>query len=67
MEPELQLECPPLGQEEEELLLLRSPGPELQSEGGATVPPVDVLHTGHLRRQELSIMDYDEATVPPEF
>lgn len=58
---------PPLAQEaeeEESLLLRRSPSPELQR--GATAPPADPLHTGLLRRRELSIMDYDEAVVTPE-
>lgn len=61
---ELQAETPPpLGQEaEESLLLRRSPSPELRS--GA--PPADPLHTGLLRRRELTIMDYDETLVTPE-
>lgn len=65
-ESELRPETPPLGQEAEESLLLgRSPSPELQ--GGATAPPADPLHTGVLRRRDLTIMDYDETVVTPEF
>lgn len=66
-ENELQPESHPLGQVVEESLLLRSPSPELQSQSGTTAPPADMLHTGHLRRHDLSIMDYDESTVTPEF
>lgn len=65
-ETELQPESPPLGQEVEESLLLRSPSPELRTQSGTT-PPVDMLLTGYLRRHDLSIMDYDETTVTPEF
>lgn len=61
---ELQPDTPPLGQEAEEALLLRSPSPELQP--GATAPPADPLHTALLRRRELTIMDYDETVVTPE-
>eukprot|EP00066_Takifugu_rubripes_P024320 XP_011613586.1 PREDICTED: hamartin isoform X4 [Takifugu rubripes] len=67
-ETELQLESPPLGQEvEESLLLIRSPSPELQTQSGTTAPPADMLLAGHLRRHDLSIMDYDETMVTPEF
>lgn len=63
-ESELRPETPPLGQEAEESLLLgRSPSPELQ--GGATAPPADP--PGVLRRRDLTIMDYDETVVTPEF
>lgn len=67
-ETELQLENPPLGQEvEESLLLIRSPSPELQTQSGTTPPPADMRLAGHLRRHDLSIMDYDETMVMPEF
>lgn len=67
-ETELQPESHPLGQVvEESLLLRRSPLPELHSQSGTTAPPADMLHTGHLRRHDLSIMDYDESTVTSEF
>lgn len=64
-ESELQLESPPLGQEVEESLT--SPSPELQTQSGTTPSPADVLLAGHLRRHDLSIMDYDETMVTPEF
>lgn len=67
-ETKLQLESPPLGQEvEEPLLLIRSPSPELHTQSGTTPPPADMLLAGHLRRHDLSIMDYDETMVMPEF
>lgn len=69
-EDEAQPQSPPLGQEAEEATLLAgSPqmGPQTwtseSSSTGAPAPPADLSHAVRQRRDELSIMDYNE-TLP---
>lgn len=53
---------PPLQEAEESLLLTGSPPPEPQKQSETTVPPADLMPISQNRRQELTIMDYNEST-----